>query len=52
MDSACRAGSCGTCVTAIKDGEIEYLADPGSKPDSGTCLTCISVPKSDLVLDA
>ncbi|MGE4605780.1 MAG: 2Fe-2S iron-sulfur cluster-binding protein [Myxococcota bacterium] len=52
IDSACRAGSCGTCVTAIKEGEIEYLADPGSTPDSGTCLTCISVPKSDLVLDA
>ncbi len=52
IDSACRAGSCGTCVTAIKNGEIEYLADPGSTPDSGTCLTCISVPKSDLVLDA
>jgi len=52
IDSACRAGSCGTCVTAIKEGDIEYIADPGSPPDSGTCLTCISVPKSDLVLDA
>ena len=25
---------------------------PGAEPDAGTCLTCISVPKSDLVLDA
>jgi len=52
IDSACRAGSCGTCVTAIKEGETQYIADPGSMPDSGTCLTCISVPKSDVVLDA
>lgn len=52
MDSGCRAGSCGSCVTAIKSGDIEYLAEPGDQPDSGTCLTCISVPKTNVVLDA
>ncbi len=52
IDSGCRAGSCGTCVTAIQSGDVNYLADPGAEPDAGTCLTCISVPKSDLVLDA
>ena len=52
IPSGCRAGSCGTCVSAIKSGEIEYLHQPGNKPDDGSCLTCISVPKSNLVIDA
>lgn len=50
--SGCRAGSCGTCVSAIKSGEIEYLKAPGQKPDDGSCLTCISVPTTNLVIDA
>ncbi len=52
IDSGCRAGSCGSCITAIKEGEVEYLSQPGSVPDAGSCLTCIAVPKSNLVLDA
>ncbi len=52
IPSGCRAGNCGTCVSAIKSGEIEYLKPPGQAPDDGSCLTCISVPKSDLVIDA
>ncbi len=52
IDSGCRAGNCGTCIIAIKSGEVEYLSEPGEKPESGTCLTCICVPKGQLVLDA
>ena len=52
IDSGCRAGSCGSCVTAIKSGDVEYLTAPGTPPESGCCLTCISIPKSYLVLDA
>jgi len=52
IDSGCRAGNCGTCLTAIKSGEVNYLHQPGIKPEHGSCLTCIAVPKSDLVLDA
>jgi ferredoxin-NADP reductase len=52
IDSGCRAGSCGSCVTAIKSGEIEYMSPPGQEPDDGSCLACIAVPKSDLELDA
>jgi ferredoxin-NADP reductase len=52
MDSGCRAGQCGTCVTAIKQGAVTYLDEPGAKPPSGTCLTCIAIPKEGLVLDA
>lgn len=52
MDSGCRAGNCGTCVTTVKAGEIDYINEPGDPPEDGTCLTCIAVPKSNLVLEA
>jgi len=49
--SGCRAGNCGTCLTALKQGEVEYVSKPGKKPEAGSCLTCVTHPKSDLVLD-
>jgi len=49
--SGCRAGNCGTCLTALKEGEVDYVSKPGKKPEAGSCLTCITQPKSDLVLD-
>ena len=52
IDFGCRAGNCGTCLTAIKEGEVDYMSDPGAMPEDGSCLTCIAVPKSDLTLDA
>lgn len=50
-EAGCRAGNCGACVTAIKEGEVEYLVPPGAEPESGSCLLCISKPKGKLVLD-
>jgi ferredoxin-NADP reductase len=52
IDSGCRAGNCGTCLVAIKSGEVKYLKEPGFAVEAGSCLTCISVPKTALVLDA
>jgi len=52
IDSGCCAGSCGSCVVAIKTGEVDYLKKPDATPDAGTCFTCVCRPKSDLVLDA
>ena len=52
IDFGCRAGNCGTCVTAIKEGDVAYLNEPGVPPDEGSCLTCVAVPKERLVLDA
>lgn len=52
MDSGCRAGNCGACLTAIRSGTVEYLSEPGAVVEDGSCLTCISVPKGHLVLDA
>ena len=52
IDSGCRAGNCGTCLTAVKHGKVELVGEPGSEPEAGSCLTCISIPKEDLTLDA
>ena len=52
IDSGCRAGNCGTCLVAIKSGEVNYLKEPGFAVETGSCLTCIAVPKTPLVLDA
>jgi ferredoxin-NADP reductase len=51
LNSGCRAGNCGTCLTDIKRGLVTYLVEPDKKPDARSCLTCISVPKTDLTLD-
>jgi ferredoxin-NADP reductase len=52
IDCGCRAGNCGTCLTAIKSGEVAYLQETGAQPEPGSCLACVCVPKTDLVLDA
>ncbi len=51
MDSGCRAGNCGTCITALKSGSVKYVEEPGAQPEDGSCLTCVSVPKSNLTLE-
>ncbi|HVO29391.1 MAG TPA: 2Fe-2S iron-sulfur cluster-binding protein, partial [bacterium] len=52
IDSGCGAGSCGTCLTAMKEGSVDYVKKPDSMPEGGSCLVCIGVPKGDVVLDA
>jgi ferredoxin-NADP reductase len=52
IDSGCCAGSCGSCLVALKSGEITYLKKPDAEPEAGSCLTCICRPKGNLVLDA
>jgi ferredoxin-NADP reductase len=52
IDSGCRAGSCGTCATALREGQVDYLRKPDFDIEKGTCLTCISVPKGPLSIDA
>jgi ferredoxin len=52
INFGCRAGNCGTCLTAIKEGEVDYLVEQGAKPEAGSCLACIAVPKTNVVLDA
>ena len=52
IDSGCCAGSCGSCLVAIKSGSVDYLKPPDAEPEQGACLTCICRPKADLILDA
>ena len=48
---SCRAGQCGTCKIALHSGQVEYISQPASRPEEGTCLPCIARPTTDLVLD-
>ena len=52
IPAGCRAGSCGTCETALKSGSVKYLSEPGWKAQAGTCLVCVAAPGSDVELDA
>ena len=52
VESGCRAGSCGSCQTAMKAGEVDYNQEPDADVVPGHCLLCISTPKGDLTLDA
>jgi ferredoxin len=52
MPSGCRAGSCGECLMAVRGGRTTTLKQPGIPVPADHCLTCISVPAEELVLDA
>jgi len=52
IEAGCRAGNCGTCITAIKSGTSRHTITPGATADPGTCLACCSVPTSDLTVEA
>ena len=52
----CRTGSCGTCLGEVVSGEIEYpdglpLTVMEHEHNKGKAVFCVSVAKSDLVLD-
>lgn len=50
-DSGCRAGSCGSCETAIVSGKVKY--PDGEKIDCppGACLLCLAKPDGAVELD-
>lgn len=52
VDSGCRAGSCGSCQTTIKSGEVAYGHAPDFDPEPGSCLLCSCTPKSSVTLEA
>jgi ferredoxin-NADP reductase len=49
--SGCRAGSCGSCQTTLKTGEVDYNQAPDADVLPGHCLLCISKPKNNLILE-
>lgn len=50
--SGCRAGSCGTCLTAVLEGEVVYENPPDSPVENGSCLACVGAPKGPVKIDA
>jgi len=52
IDAGCRAGNCGSCLVAIKSGNVDYLGGHGADAEAGSCLACICKPKGNVVLDA
>ena len=52
INSGCRAGNCGTCLTALKDGSVSYITKPASKPATGSTLVCVACPAGDISIDA
>ncbi len=52
IDHSCEAGNCGSCVIALKSGELEYMSDPAETAEAGTCYTCITIPKGPVDIDA
>ena len=52
VNSGCRAGGCGSCQTKILSGEVTYRQPPDYDPEPGTCLLCVCLPKTNLILDA
>jgi ferredoxin-NADP reductase len=52
INSGCSAGNCGSCQTRILSGEVAYSQPPDFEPESGKCLLCVSIPKTNLTLDA
>ncbi len=52
ISSGCLFGDCGTCMTGLVSGEVQYTHPTMVQPDAGTCLPCSCVPVSDIILDA
>jgi ferredoxin-NADP reductase len=48
----CRYGDCGTCMTRVIRGTVQYLHPTGASPDPGTCLPCSCRPETDVELGA
>jgi len=52
LPSSCRAGSCGTCLAIVRDGEVELVSNMFLDDDEvagGHVLLCQAVPKTPAV---
>lgn len=51
----CRQGFCGTCKIKLLSGKVDMETEDGLEDDDkreGFILTCVAVPRSDIVLEA
>jgi ferredoxin-NADP reductase len=52
VESGCRSGSCGSCVSSIISGTVDYASAPDFNLAPGQCLLCVGKPRDALTLDA
>ncbi|GAA1959109.1 molybdopterin-dependent oxidoreductase [Amycolatopsis minnesotensis] len=52
LPSGCRLGQCESCAVRVLDGTVAHLVAPADDLPDDHCLTCQSMPTSDVVLDA
>lgn len=45
----CRSGICGTCITRISSGAVDYLEEPVAARGPGEVLLCCSIPHPEQV---
>jgi ferredoxin len=55
IDSACRSGSCGTCLVKLKNGKVRMATEDSlsrSEKEDGYILACQAEPEGDVELEA
>ena len=52
VESGCRSGSCGSCVSTIVSGAVDYASPPDFDLSPGQCLLCVGRPRNTLALNA
>jgi ferredoxin len=56
LPSSCRNGTCRTCLSRLRSGQIDYQVDwPGvstEEKEAGYFLPCVAQPRSDLEIEA
>ena len=55
LESECRMGVCGTCKLKLLSGKVEMEQEDGldeSDRDENMILPCVSIPKTDVIIDA
>ncbi len=52
IETGCRYGDCGTCMTKLTSGQVAYEYDPMATLDEGTFLPCCSKPSESISIDA
>ncbi len=55
IEYECRQGFCGTCKVKLLSGKVDMETEDGLEDEEikdGFILTCVAVPKSDVLLEA
>jgi ferredoxin len=52
VESGCRSGGCGSCLTQLASGSVVYDHAPDFDLSPGQCLLCVGRPRGPLALEA